>query len=86
MKEICINEGPKPAIQIPPAAINLPITLAAGVIGQAVCHPLLNVKVRMQMQSEAIDVKSIRSVFRNMYANEGGISAFYRGVDAGCLR
>ena len=86
MKEIGIKEGSPPVIQIPPAFYNLPISLVAGVVGQATFHPFFNVKVRMQMRSESIDVKSIRSVFREMYATEGGVSAFYRGVDAGMLR
>ncbi len=45
------------------------------------------VKVRIQVKSEAMaENLSPFSIAREIYANDGGIKGFYRGIDSALLR
>lgn len=58
----------------------------SGMTATAVIQPLDMVKVRIQLGSEAKGSVSPFEIARKMYAEEGGISSFYKGLDAALLR
>ena len=59
----------------------------SGMIATSVIQPIDMVKVRIQLKSEAnAGNLSPFKIARELYANEGGVKGFYKGIDSALLR
>lgn len=66
---------------------NFAIGGLSGMIATSCIQPIDMIKVRLQLRGEAKSGNlSPFSVAREIYANEGGITAFYKGIDSALLR
>lgn len=59
----------------------------AGMTATSIIQPLDMVKTRMQLSSEGLAARpSVTSIIRNLFVNEGGIKAFYKGIGSALMR
>lgn len=68
-------------------AKNFAIGGMSGMIATSCIQPIDMIKVRLQLRGEAKSGNlSPFSVARDIYAHEGGIKGFYKGIDSALLR
>ena len=66
---------------------NFAIGGMSGMIATSFIQPIDMVKVRLQLKSEARSANmSPFTVAREIYSQEGGVKAFYKGIDSALLR
>ena len=66
---------------------NFAIGGLSGMTATACIQPIDMVKVRIQLKSEAKSGNlSPFTIAKEIYANEGGIKGFYKGIDSALLR
>lgn len=75
----------KPARQ-PSVAKNFIFGGLSGMIATCFVQPIDIVKVRLQLEAEAGNKASPFSVTRSIITKEGGVKAFYKGLDSALLR
>jgi solute carrier family 25 oxoglutarate transporter 11 len=65
---------------------NFAIGGMSGMMATSCIQPIDMVKVRIQLKSEAGGNLSPFKIASEIYANEGGVKGFYRGIDSALLR
>jgi hypothetical protein len=66
---------------------NFAIGGLSGMVATSVIQPIDMVKVRIQLKSEARGKNlSPFIIAKDIFANEGGIKGFYKGIDSALLR
>lgn len=67
-------------------ALNFLVGGLSGMIATACIQPMDMLKVRLQLAGEAGSSTNPFTVTKNVYRTEGGMKAFYKGIDSAILR